>query len=304
MCDLSDTAVLCEYCTLLRLQFQTETWTCKKFGNGDDPKFLNSASFADHRTVRLRTTTIKRYHTHSFPGMLSNFYDDSSEESENPTMSDIDDDMTWIEWFCKLKGNEFFIEVDDDYIQDDFNLTGLSQIVPYYDDALGIILDEDDQDQIEDDDQAMLETACQMLYGLVHARYIITTKGIQTLYEKFVSGVFGLCWNDTCAAEKKYVLPIGNDVVGQGGTNVFCPSCGECYAPRNPKLAQLDGAYFGSTAAHMLVLQFLNSIEPGSTTPYIPLLYGFRIFPGVREMIRERNQAAEDESNEQKIVPI
>ena len=216
---------------------------------------------------------------------------DSSDDSDNASMSDVDDEMTWVEWFCRLKGNEFFIEVDDEYNQDDFNLTGLPQIVPYYDDALGIILDEDDQDNVPEEDQAMLETACQMLYGLVHSRFILTTKGQQALYEKYVSGVFGLCWNDSCASQKRYVLPIGSDVVGQGGTNVFCPGCGECYIPRNPKLAQLDGAYFGSTAAHMLVLQFRNSIEPGTTSPYIPLLYGFRIFPGVRDRIRAKASA-------------
>lgn len=218
----------------------------------------------------------------------------SEESSENTSMSYDDQESTWIEWFCKLKGNEFFIEVDEDYAQDDFNLTGLSQVVPYYDDALSIILDEDEQDNVPEEDQAMIETACQMLYGLIHARFILTTRGIQTLYERYISGAYGLCWNEACCSEKKYVLPIGSDVVGQGGTNVFCPSCGECYVPRNAKLAQLDGAYFGSSAAHMLVLQYINSVEPNSTLPYTPLLYGFRIFPGLREELRKRNEAKKD----------
>lgn len=203
-------------------------------------------------------------------------------------MSDDGQESTWIEWFCRLKGNEFFVEIDEDYIQDDFNLTGLSQIVPYYDEALSIILDEDDQDQVEDEDQAMLETACQMLYGLVHARFLQTTRGIQALYDKYASGIYGLCWNETCQAAKRYVLPLGTDVVGQSGTNVFCPSCGEWYLPRNAKLSQLDGAYFGSSAAHMLVMQHQNLVNTGTTEPYLPLLYGFRIFPHVKEIIRDR----------------
>ncbi|CAE7729423.1 CKB1, partial [Symbiodinium microadriaticum] len=112
-----------------------------------------------------------------------------SEESE--------EDLSWISWFINLRGNEFFVAIDEDYIQDDFNLTGLNLMVPYYDHALDLILDSDPPlgektsalrnnrmlnyvfaDQLSDDQQDIVETAAEVLYGLIHARYILTSKGM------------------------------------------------------------------------------------------------------------------------------
>ena len=47
----------------------------------------------------------------------------------------------WINWFCDIEGHEFFVEVDEKFISDNFNLWGLKeQIGPKFEKALEMIL--------------------------------------------------------------------------------------------------------------------------------------------------------------------
>src|SRR5258708_22476910 len=59
-----------------------------------------------------------------------------SPASSTPTSS-----LTWITWFCSLPGHEYFCEVTEDFIEDDFNLTGLNTMVPFWKEAMEMVLD-------------------------------------------------------------------------------------------------------------------------------------------------------------------
>ena len=45
---------------------------------------------------------------------------------------------SWISSFCSLLGHEFFAEISEEFIEDDFNLTGLQGQVPMYKEALEV----------------------------------------------------------------------------------------------------------------------------------------------------------------------
>ena len=49
-------------------------------------------------------------------------------------------------------GHEYFVVVDEEFIEDDFNLTGLSSLVEHYNEALNILLNLDDISDFEDED--------------------------------------------------------------------------------------------------------------------------------------------------------
>lgn len=66
--------------------------------------------------------------------------DDEIYESESPSDSGTEG-LTWISWFCSLTGHQYFAEVAEEFIEDDFNLTGLNLLVPFYKEALEMILD-------------------------------------------------------------------------------------------------------------------------------------------------------------------
>ncbi len=58
------------------------------------------------------------------------------------------------------------------FSKDDFNLTGLNLLVPYYEFALDMVLDVEMpmEDTLTEEQQEIVESAAEMLYGLIHAR--------------------------------------------------------------------------------------------------------------------------------------
>ena len=145
-----------------------------------------------------------------------------------------------------------FCEVEKSYIEDGFNLYGLRATVSNFSDCLDLILDRIGPD--DSDDSHLTQNACT-LYGLIHARYIITAHGLDAMYNKvneltqwallcgfveksfsrplkikYAAKEFGTCPLVQCAGQP--VLPVGlKDEIGVDTVKIFCPKCQCVYHP-------------------------------------------------------------------------
>ncbi|EKM48934.1 uncharacterized protein PHACADRAFT_107917, partial [Phanerochaete carnosa HHB-10118-sp] len=168
----------------------------------------------------------------------------------------------WISWFLSSKGNEYFCEVEEEYILDRFNLTGLNTEVSNYNQALDLITDNLDDD-IQDELRGALDVQARLLYGLIHARWIVTARGLAKMLEKYKRADFGRCPRVLCQSQP--LLPVGlTDVPYEKSVKLYCGRCEDIYSPKSSRHGSIDGAYFGTSFPHLLFLVYPNLIPPKS----------------------------------------
>lgn len=177
---------------------------------------------------------------------------------------------TWVSWFLASKGNEYFCEVDDDYILDRFNLTGLNAEVQHYPQALDLVTDAMEED-LDQETRDHIEAQGRLLYGLVHARYIITSRGLAKMLEKYKRSDFGRCPRVLCYSQS--LLPLGlSDLPFQKAVKLYCPRCEDIYSPKSSRHGTIDGAFFGSSFPHLLFMVYphmLPSKTPSSQSGFL-----------------------------------
>lgn len=116
-----------------------------------------------------------------------------------------------------------------------------------------MILATESPDSEDLNDQNFLEIyqSAMDLYGLIHARFILSPRGLAMMKEKFMLGSFGSCPRVLC--ERQNVLPIGvSEDLSTSRVKVYCPRCQDVYIPRQKQL-DIDGAYFGSSFPHVFL---------------------------------------------------
>ncbi|ODQ65077.1 casein kinase II beta [Nadsonia fulvescens var. elongata DSM 6958] len=182
----------------------------------------------------------------------------------------------WVDWFLGAKGNEYFCDVEQDFILDRFNLTGLQSEVEHFQLALDLITDELDLEEFSEDHRYVLDESARKLYGLIHARFILSPRGLQKMLEKYKNSDFGRCPRLHCNLHP--LLPIGiYEKQGQGTVKLYCSKCEELYNPKSIRHSNIDGAYFGANFPAMLMQTFANIIPAKPKEIYVPKIFGFKI---------------------------
>lgn len=197
--------------------------------------------------------------------------DDATDSSEYAQM--------WIDLFLGRKGHEYFCDVDPEYITDRFNLINLQKTVSKFSQVVQYIVDELDDGIVENMSKArleQLENDARKFYGLIHARYIITVKGLQKMLSKYKDADFGRCSRVYCNFQP--LLPVGlHDVPGIDSCKLYCPSCEDLYNPKSSRHSSIDGAYFGTSFPGMFLQAFPDMVPRHPTKRYVPKIFGFEL---------------------------
>ena len=147
----------------------------------------------------------------------------------------------------------------------------------------GSYLDED----IQDDLRGSLDVQARLLYGLIHARWIITARGLTKMVllysslktnigfifqrslsqlDKFKRADFGRCPRVLCASQP--LLPVGlTDIPYEKSVKLYCGRCEDLYSPKSSRHGSIDGAYFGTTFPHLLFLVYPTLIPSKASDP-------------------------------------
>ena len=127
----------------------------------------------------------------------------------------------------------------------------------------------------------MVESAADTLYGLIHARFILTSRGISLMEEKFKQVHFGRCPRVYCQGQP--CLPVGQyDIPREGSVKIYCPRCNDIYYPRSSRHRGIDGAYWGTSFPHLFLMTLPDHKPAAPSFPlYTPRIYGFKVHNSV-----------------------
>jgi hypothetical protein len=210
----------------------------------------------------------------------------------------------WVRQFLASCHRDVLLPVPRDYWSDNFNLAHLPPVVeklaalgvsagtpvsderrsyPVYRQALRLIT-QDDIDTSNTPDY--IQGAARILYFLVHQRYVLSPRGLDTvrrrfLYKAEVDPIFGKCPGLGCNGMP--LLPYGasNDYNPSGSQDSrakrYCASCEQVFYHWDSKV---DGCAWGNSFCHLFLMEFYDELfsswrSAAHVPPTVKSIFGF-----------------------------
>ena len=104
----------------------------------------------------------------------------------------------------------------------------------------------------------------------------ICLSALQAMLEKYHNNEFGRCPRVLCNGQA--CLPVGtSDIPRQSTVKAYCPKCEDIFYPRNKYQTNIDGAYFGTTFPHLLLMTHAPDRPSKAEHSYVPRVFGFKL---------------------------
>jgi casein kinase II subunit beta len=195
-------------------------------------------------------------------------------------------------WLVRFLGQprcKILLRVEDEFLHNSFNITGAKQQLTRFAQAYEFLRRGTIPAGSEEDHDVIAREA-EILYCLLHLRFLLTRMGMQLLFEKFQQKLFQQCPRVNCRGAQ--CLPYGvSEEFGRHAVKMYCPGCCDIYDVTDPDLERLDGSAFGPSWVHMFLQKYPQVIPPGPGKVYVPKIFGFRI-----AQPELGNQESDDES--------
>lgn len=118
-------------------------------------------------------------------------------------------------------------------------------------------------------------------------------KALHAQLEKFKRADFGRCPRVLCYQQP--LLPLGpSDFPFQSPVRLYCPRCEDLYRPKSSRHGAIDGAFFGSSFPHMLLMVYPHMIPTKVTVVPPPIPFAQKQYGGVpADVLHQRAVALE-----------
>ena len=178
---------------------------------------------------------------------------------------------SWIDLFLKTQQGHLFVVISDDFIRQAASNPAISERFSNIQELLNLILEKDIEEITPDDVQKQAE----VLYGLIHQKFLLTEEGRLSMIEKQKRGEFPKCPRVFC--HDFTCVPYGSsNELKRDVVKLFCPNCTDVYNYDNN--CHIDGAYFGPDWVHYLMNEHPEVAPKEDPEAYIPHVFGFNVY--------------------------